>query len=291
VAGGRVLVSGRHLLAALDPETGATLWSLDPSPAATGTATFASVAVSADGTRAVGLFGRGEDGYLVFDPASGAELYRVAPPISIGTSASPIIDGETLFLGGTATGLAGAFDLATGVCAWQRTIYGIDTWWGAETESTPAVAGGLFLMPTARDLLWVEDAATGVERWVAWSGPSAIRASGDAANHYAFMGSPAVTGDVVWIGGADGVLRALDLDGGDLLGSLDLGAPILAAPTPAGDALVVATYDGVVRALVASPEATAPPGGGCRVGGGGGGLSSVLVLVLVLVLGRFRIRC
>jgi hypothetical protein len=79
--------------------------------------------------------------------------------------------------------------------------------------------------------------------------------------------APVLTGDIVWVGAADGTLSALAYDTGALLWSTRLPAPILSGLVPGDRTLFVATYDGTVRAL-ASPEALVPAGrdrdwGGC----------------------------
>jgi hypothetical protein len=80
----------------------------------------------------------------------------------------------------------------------------------------------------------------------------------------------------VWVGGADGRLSALDAASGKEQFGLALGAPILDAPVPAGDLLLVGTYDGTVHALrhvegqacPSGPGCTTPSSGGCVVAAG-----------------------
>ena len=118
-----------------------------------------------------------------------------------------------------------------------------------------------------------------------------------------FLASPVVTGDLVWIGHPDGTLVAHDLADGSVRTSVPLGAPIVSAVAPAGDHLVVATYDGTVRALVpspapaAAPAATCPPwiedhderaGGGCDAGRRSPGGALLLALAVAGHLVRRR---
>jgi hypothetical protein len=66
------------------------------------------------------------------------------------------------------------------------------------------------------------------------------------------------TDRIVWAGGIDGVLRALDVRGGAERWQTDLGSPIVGGLVPSGDLLFVVTYDGTVRALSAAPAGTPP---------------------------------
>jgi outer membrane protein assembly factor BamB len=105
-------------------------------------------------------------------------------------------------------------------------------------------------VPTLYGDLVALDAATGTERWRVTGGPSPIHTTHyRAARRAGFEASPILTGDLVWIAGTDGALVALDLRTGGELWRTAIGAPVLAGAALAGDTLVVASYDGTVRAL------------------------------------------
>jgi MYXO-CTERM domain-containing protein len=85
----------------------------------------------------------------------------------------------------------------------------------------------------------------------------------------------------------------------------DLGAPVVSAPAPAGDYLVVATFDGTVRAMVAGTAAApgevqpcdeepepSPPGdaGCCGTSTSRDPRAASVLAVFVLLLLRMRRR-
>ena len=104
----------------------------------------------------------------------------------------------------------------------------------------------------------------------------------------------------------DGTLAALAAADGHELWTTQLGAPIVSAPAPAGDYLVVATFDGTVRALVPAPAVTPqpvdecdplepdgtdpalPPAGCCGAGEGSSSSGILAGLVGMIVLRRRR---
>jgi eukaryotic-like serine/threonine-protein kinase len=149
-----------------------------------------------------------------------------------------------------------ALDLATGRPAWTVELARS---WSRWSLGTPALAHGLLFVPTPREHLLAIDAATGAVRWKASAGWSRIHPVAYQRRARGFLASPVVTGDLVWAGGIDGVLRAFDAHSGRERWKSDLGAPIVGGLVPSGDLLFVVTYDGVVRALSAAPAATPDP--------------------------------
>ena len=81
-------------------------------------------------------------------------------------------------------------------------------------------------------------------------------------------GSPVLVGDVVWVGGMDGVLYALNAATGKVLWQSFLGAPTLSTPAVSGDALFIGATDGTIHAFMVPAEITGSDGG---VAGDGGG--------------------
>ena len=98
----------------------------------------------------------------------------------------------------------------------------------------------------------------------------------------------------MWVADTAGRLSALALDTGAVLGHVDLGVPVLAGLAAVGDWLVVASYDGSVRAFAPVERARRPPSPGrCDVvtrSGccDAGGTPSSLVLVAALLALRRR---
>ena len=64
--------------------------------------------------------------------------------------------------------------------------------------------------------------------------------------------SPMVTAERVYFGNSAGTLTAIDRASGGIVWTRELGSPIEAAPALAGDRVIVATWDGSVRAVKAT---------------------------------------
>lgn len=247
LANGVVYIGVQRHFVALDAKTGRPLWQVDPSPSGTWLGSFSSAGV-ADGV-VVAAFARGVDGMVAWDAIDGRELWRLPRPAATAVNTSIVIDGQMAWFGNAETVVYGV-DLISAEVRWSRKLdeNGFDFGYGL--AATPALAGGKLIVPSEYNAVVALDAQSGAVEWTHRGTASVIRPV-----HYrgtgqkAFLASPVVTGDVVWIGGADGTLAALDLSSGDSLWSAQLGAPLLSGPVPAGELLFVATWDGTIQAL------------------------------------------
>ena len=297
IADGVVYAGVQFRLAAFDVATGAQRWHHDISNTYPWLGSRAAPAIG-DGV-ALATFSRA-DGLVAYSTADGAVRWTVSDSTTAAINAAPVIDGGVAYVAG-ATGDVSAFDLATGRRRWTNNVTpgGFD--WGYSITATPALANGTLFVPTQWNDLVALDAATGTQRWRYATPRGPLELAHYRSAQGGFAGSPIVAGDVVWIGRPDGELVALSAANGHELWSTALGSPIVSAPAPAGSGLIVAGYDGAVRALVPGqptvphavaacepivlPEAPATEmsaGGGCCSTSGGG--SSVL-LALALSLG------
>lgn len=91
----------------------------------------------------------------------------------------------------------------------------------------------------------------GRELWSFETGPAIVltfspRSRGGSAP---VVASPVVSGNVVYIGGIDGVFYALDRETGQERWSHDLAAPITSSAAVSGNTVFVATYDGTIHAF------------------------------------------
>ena len=298
IADGVVYVGIQRRYVALDLMTGETIWSSDPgSPV--WAVTYSAAAIG--GGVGVSLVGRGKEGVFGFDAASGAELWRILAPISTAVNASPIIQGDTVFLANVESHVC-AVDLVTGTVAWSHLLYDLGyVDWALGIMATPALADGRLFVPTPREYLYAVDAGSGRELWKLGSATGVIHPLPYGTLAGGYTASPVVTGDVVWAGGVDGVLRAARASSGELLWSRDLGAPILTGPVPAGGWLFVGTWDGTVRALAPGDPAEqifppVDPGCECALGrrrggvggGAGGALLALLAAAALGAVGRGR---
>jgi len=305
IADGAVFVGIQRDFAALDLATGAPIWELDPVPDAMWQGTYASAAVG--GGVVVDTFNRALGGVGAWDQATGDELWRLGGPPTIAIEASPVIVGDTVYLADGRTEVT-AVDLATGTIRWSEALDGSGFDWGYAITGTPAYADGRLFVPLLYHDLVALDAATGVQLWRHAARPAPIHLTHYRGRTDGFLGSPLVTGGLVWIAGADGTLEALDAATGRPVWTYDLGVPVTSGLAVAGDFLVVASFDGTVRALTAPGElppnvaGSIPDGaptavddrsasdGCCQSGSRPTPAGAALVVLVAAALGRGRRR-
>jgi outer membrane protein assembly factor BamB/predicted phosphodiesterase len=264
VAEGIAYVGVQRRFAALDVATGRELWRRDPAPSGFWLGSYSSAGVG--GGLVIASFNRGVDGIVAWDAVNGEEVWRVPEPLSMAIHASPVMTEETVYLANSATSVF-ALDMAPAPPQWTTwTNKIVDGWdnWRYGVVATPALAGGKLIVPTMAGKVMAFHAASGADAWFHDGAPPVIRtAHYQGAGAETFAASPVVTADIVWVGGVDGRLRALDLENGRQLWEVDLGAPIMSAPVPAGEMLYVGTYDGTVHALRNEPTLACPGAPGC----------------------------
>lgn len=273
---GDFLVGNQRHLAAVASDAGSALWRADPVPDGTYSQSLAAVAVG-DGI-AVGVFHRELGGVIAWDRATGEELWRVEGPLATAINATPVIGRDTVYLVNGLTEVI-ALDLVTGTPRWIAKLDPLGFDWGNATIGTPALAHDTLVVPTLyRDVVAL-DVRTGVELWRHAGTPGPLRTTHyRGAGEAGFEASPAITGDIVWTADTAGRLSALALTTGALLWSTELETPVLAGLAAAGDWLVVASYDGSVRAFTHGADAARPatgapacevaaPAGCCDAGG------------------------
>jgi outer membrane protein assembly factor BamB len=263
--GGRLYVASGGPVYALSLATGAVLWQRNGG-AFGGGATFVPGALFVpDGTRLEAL-----------DPATGAVRWRrwIAPEANLATPAVAsgiVVEGSISFVRafrasdgmplwhhaivngrGTGAAIAGGsayvtaghqlarYALATGRTIWQRTLAP-----GNVASATAAVAGGRVFVHVeggeATEGLTARSAATGK---VLWS------ASYPHGNLFSMTtSSPAVAGGVVYVGFADGHLRAFRADTGKLLFDAALDGAVLSSPAVVNGQVEVGTEGGSLYAF------------------------------------------
>ena len=252
VDGGELLIGNQRRLVALSPTTGTAMWARDPVGASEDFVSMAAVAVD-DGV-AVGVFNRELGGVSGFDRDTGHRRWHLEGEHALSINASPVIADGLVYLVNGATSVL-ALELATGVARWHTRLDPLGFDWAIATIGTPALARGILVVPTLwRDLVAL-DAQSGLERWRFAGRVGPLRTTHYRGTHEAgFEASPVITGDVVWAADTSGRLTALDLHTGQALWSTELGVPVLAGLATSGAWLVVASYDGTVRALTTTPR-------------------------------------
>jgi len=295
---GDILVGNQNRLAAISGAEGAMVWSVNPVPQGRDSEALSAIAIS-DGA-AYGSFNRALGGISAWDRATGAPLWRFDNALTTAINASPVVaDGLVYVVNGMDDVFA--LEAATGAKRWQIRLDPAGFDWGHATVGTPAIAKGVLVVPTMyRDLVAL-DAASGLELWRYAGTPSPVRTTHyRGANETGFEASPVITGDLAWAADTAGQLTALDLHTGEPLWRTQLHTPVLGGLAVSDDWLVVASYDGVVRAFVAAAaEPSAPEPVACEVGSGGccdaggnttGSLASSLIILLAAGAAR-RGRC
>lgn len=289
---GDVLVGHQRSLAVLGSD-GSPAWSVDPVPEGADSQTAAALAIG-DGI-AVGTFNRALGGMIAWDRTTGKRLWSYAGSETIAINASPVIGPDAIYIVNGADTVT-AID-HQGTPQWSTSLDDTGFEWGNATVGTPALARRILVVPTLyRDLVAL-DATTGVELWrhAAEAGP--LRTTHyRSAREAGYAASPVITGDIVWAVDTSGALTALELATGRRVWSIELGTPVLAGLAVSGDYLIVASYDGTVRALTPTtrqPKLFAPQtcneppetGGCCDSRGGPPG---VLLLLVLLGIRRWR---
>ena len=261
---GDILVGNQRRLAAISAAEGAMVWSVDPVPRGRDSQALSATAI-ADGV-AFGVFNRALGGVGAWDRVTGTELWRVEGDHTTAINASPVVaDGLVYVVNGRDEVFA--LDVATGANHWQIELDPAGFDWGNATVGAPAVAKRVLVVPTLyRDLVAL-DATSGFELWRYAGTPSPVRSTHyRGAREAGFEASPVVTGDIVWAADTAGQLTALDLHTGAVLWKTQLGTPVLGGLAVSGDWLVVASYDGSVRAFVTTPtEPHLPEAIACKV--------------------------
>ncbi|MCG8416554.1 MAG: PQQ-binding-like beta-propeller repeat protein [Proteobacteria bacterium] len=295
-----VYIGIRRELVALDIETGEPIWTTVPSPTEGIWGTHAAVAVNSG--VAVSSFAIGKEGLIAWDPGTGQRLWQTDRDVTIGLHASPVIADNTVYTLNWSTTLH-AVDLFTGTVHWARKLASSSGEWRFGAAATPAIADGMLYVPLHEGYIAAIDAASGVEGWRFAGRPSSIHPAHYQTESSGFSAAPVVTGSLLWVGGSDGTVTALDRASGKVVWEDAMGSPIAMGLVASGTMLFIATYDGVVRAMRSAsdlqepailaeidcptnvPASAIPDAGcGCRAGEPAGlALESGMLLVLAFL--------
>ncbi len=155
------------------------------------------------------------------------------------------VDGDTAYT--VWDGRPTALDVRTGRTLWQ----GKDSLPGS--ASNPVLAGDRVIVGTADGRVRAFASRDGATLWDYQTGPSLTslepyRRGGSDVN-----GTPAISGDRVYVGASDGQLHAIRLSDGSEIGSFDLGVPIASSPVVQDGTIYIGAYDGNLYAFTEGP--------------------------------------
>jgi N-acetyl-anhydromuramyl-L-alanine amidase AmpD/outer membrane protein assembly factor BamB/predicted phosphodiesterase len=247
---GHLICGSSKVLACVDPKTGEEHWSINPGGEFI--SSYASPAV-ADGVVVMGG---------VWQRFGGERLHSIG--------AHSLESGELLWVG-TSHGLHGSpmifesrvhtmdiqgvyrvHDLHSGELIAE---HGLQGGW---STTTPAIDpdSGILVTAGADGVIYAFDTRADRELWRFHTDSSQFRMSPYQYGFNPVMGAPLIArgalGDLVFIGGGDGRLRALDLRTGRQEWSHDFGVPTVSGPCPTGDRLLVTALDGNLFCLRSS---------------------------------------
>jgi MYXO-CTERM domain-containing protein len=299
IADGVVYAGISRELVALDLATGVPLWSNPLSDGNTWYGSYASPAVASG--LVLAEHGNGGAGLQAWDAATGELVWSTSSSIAVGMQASPVVDDSTVMVSNEYTTVT-VLDLLTGRPIWRRRIDDGGFANGYGSLATPAYHDGVLYVPTQFGRLFAIDAVSAAELWRVEASPALLRASTNRPAVSTFSAAPVIAGDLLWVGGADGRLQAIDLQTGEAVWQRDLGAPIMTGLVPAPPMLYAGTFDGVVHAF--APPAPLPAaddehdpsdsrgglgaGCGCRTGGAGSGAAWALAAIAAALVRRRR---
>lgn len=295
--GNDILIGHQRALVALAAPTGSPLWTDDPVPEGEDSQSAAALAIG-DGL-VIGTFNRALGGLIAWDRATGKRLWSYNGAETVAINASPVISADQIFVVSGADEVT-AFDHG-GTPRWTVKLDDAGFDWGNATIGTPTLARNILVVPTLyRDLIAI-DATTGAELWRHSATPGPLRTTHYRSGREAgFAASPVVTGDIVWTVDTSGDVTALELMTGRPLWHTSLGVPVLAGLAVSGDWLIVASYDGTVRALTPTTTAARPlvaptcseptESGGCCDSRHSSSTTGWLIALVALALQRRRRR-
>jgi len=169
----------------------------------------------------------------------GGVLWRTSTGGAI--RSTPAVTATRIFIG-SGDGSLYALDRITGRVVWRFAA-------GDPVTASPAVAGGLVVAATHAGRLFAADERSGRLRWSRRTGDALPFNTYPAGAWDLWASSPVISGTTVVIGGADGLVYALDLATGKERWTARTGGRVRATPAVADGTVIVGSWDGRVYAL------------------------------------------
>lgn len=235
VENGRVYAGNAGRFVCLDTETGKLIWN--KVYGVDWVSSWVSPSMAND-TLFFGAIWNEESCYAV-DIKSSDMIWNFK---TLGLQTAPVPFENTLYISDV-TGELIALDINSGQEIWS--IQPDKSW----SLTTPVISNGMVIAATGRGTVFAADTATGAIRWQVNAGEGIFRMSPYRASNATIFSSPVVSGKIVYIGGSDGNLYAIDILTGIIIWKQDFESPIVSTPAIAGNTIYVVTMDGTVHAF------------------------------------------
>ncbi len=228
---GTVFVGGSSYIAAFNETLGKPIWTTSLTKGDSWPNSYVVPVIA--GGRLI-LMTRG--GAHAFDAKSGKPLWTLAGSFHGGT----VSDGTIYTI---LNNTPAAVDLAAGKLLWS----GEDQ--VGDSASLPTVSSDKMVVGTADGRVCAYARKDGALLWSFQAGPSLTSLQPYKRDLSDVNSSPAIAGDIVYVGASDGVLYALSLATGEKLDSYAIGSPIASSMLISNGRLYFGAYDGNLYAF------------------------------------------
>ncbi|MCZ6636044.1 MAG: PQQ-binding-like beta-propeller repeat protein [bacterium] len=238
---GRLYVGMSSHFVALDQDTGTVVWMRDDLGKTDWIASFPSPAAW-DAYVVIGFYGQPTN-LVVVDAATGRTVWANDEDKSFRVTASPVVGADGTIYAVSGRTQVRAFEAETGRVEWDASLD------QTRCMATPALAEDRLFVPSGDGVLHALDTASGQVLWTWEVGESLASYTPYVRGGHGALVSPVVVGQTVYVGAADGVLYALDIETGQAVWQHDFGVPTLSSPAVSGSGLWTGTCDGFVHAF------------------------------------------
>lgn len=179
------------------------------------------------------------------DATNGKLLWRISKDGIRHRSSSAIMHGSVLYL--TSDNSLFIIEAQTGKILVKKELP-----YNVNVASSPLITEHEIIFGTAKDGIVALDRNTLKEKWTFHTGNAMIYTSPYISKPASNIeSSPIMAGNVIFIGGADGIIYAIDINRGTLLWKHATGAPILSSFAISGNTLVATDFGGSVYVFTA----------------------------------------
>lgn len=244
---GKVFVGSSKWFASLDAATGREIWHNDDGY--DWISSYCSPAVG-EGKVLFGgnwlTIGKKRHGVYAMDIATGKRLWGCDV---IGVhGASAIKNGRFYF-----NDIEGNFcigDMANGTILWKYPMIPSKGKWNNNwSPVTPVLKDNIAITGSSDGTIFAIDVDKKALLWKYQTGESIYRCAPYNTDYRSLLSSPAISGDLIFMGSGDGSLYIFDMASGKKIGEHVIGSPVLSTPLITEDRLFVGDYDGNVHAF------------------------------------------